>query len=262
MDYERDENAELSTTLEVIRLTSQIYGSAFAGVFCLYVIVRPRFPLAYNFCNSVKEYNTKLSESHFGHVEWIWKNFQHSDDEIFDNCGLTALVLLRFLRLGLKVAAVGIFNSFYLIPVNLYGCDSLIDECSSIVDGIERIGLGNLSLNSYSLLATTVAAYVMFGSTMYFIYNEFEWFTSARHKFLIIPRPDNYSVYVAHIPKRYRGDVALLEYFRSVFDEEDVLEAKIALDLHSLERKVHIRERTVQKLEVSNFKWMVILLVV
>ena len=205
MDYEKDESAEKSTTLQVIRLTLKIYGSAFGVAFVTYATVRPWFPLAYNFCNSVKEYNTELARNHFGHLKWIWKNLQHSDDEIFDNCGLTALVLIRFLRMGIKVAAVGIFNSIYLIPVNLYSCDNELDECNTIVDSIERVGLGHASQGSWSIMATTVAAYVMFGSTMYFIYNEFEWFTAARHKFLAMPRPDNYSVYVGHIPKQVRS---------------------------------------------------------
>ena len=250
MDYERDENAENSTIFEVIRLTMKIYGSAYAVALCTYMVVRPLYPLAYNFLNSVEKYKTELASRHHGHVKWIWKNFEHTDDEIFANSGLTALVLIRFLRMGMKIAWVGIFNSIYLIPVNMFGCENETDECQKIVDRVERIGLGNLSQANLSLLATTVAAYIIFGSTMYFIYKEFVWFTAARHKFLGQPRPDNYSVYVAHIPKSYRGDTALLQYFRSVFEPEDVLEAKIALDLYVLEKKVTHRANIVQKLEV------------
>lgn len=253
LDYERNEDIEKSSTQQVILLTLQIYGSAYLIACTVYVVVRPRFPLIYNFCNSVKEHQNQLAREHYGHIKWIWKNFRHSDDDMFENCGLTAIVLLRFLRMGLKIATVGIFNSIYLIPVNMYGCESETDECNNILDSFERIGLGNLSQGSLSLLATTIAAYIIFGSTMYFIYHEFEWFTGARHKFLSKPRPDNYSVYVAHIPKRYRADVALLYYFRSVFEEHDVLEAKVALDLFGLERKVAHREKVVQSLEVSKF---------
>lgn len=250
MDYERDEDVEKSTTLEVLSLTMKIYGSAYLIAIVTYIIVRPRYPLIYNFCNSVKKYQNKLAENHFGHFKWIYKNFQHSDDDMLENCGLTAVVLLRFLRMGMKIAAVGIFNSIYLIPVNVYGCEDENDECSKILDAIEKIGLGNLSSGSLSLIATTVAAYIMFCSTMYFIYHEFQWFTTARHSFLSKPRPDNYSVYVAHIPKKFRGDVALVQYFREIFDTDDVLEANIALDLYNLERKVATRKRIVQKLEV------------
>lgn len=250
MDYEKDEETERRATFEVIWLTMKIYGSAYAIAFCIYVTIRPRFPSTYNFCNSVEKYKNALAVDHHGHFKWIWKNLKHSDDEILENCGLTAAVLLRFLKLGLKIALIGIFNSFFLIPVNIYGCNDETDVCNDILDGVERIGLGNLSNGSLSFLATTVAAYIMFGSTMYFIYYEFQWFTGARHKFLSQPRPDNYSVYVAHIPPRFRGDIALLHYFKEVFDPEDVLEAKIALDIYNLERKVANRENVVQQLEV------------
>jgi hypothetical protein len=251
MDYQPDEKLDNSSTGEVILLSFKIYGSIFLVAFGLYTIVRPRFPLAYNFCNSVKEYNTTLARNNFGHIAWIWKNFKYSDDELVENCGLTATVFIRFLRMGIKIAAIGIFNSIYLIPVNLYGCNVEGDECKSITDNIERIGLGNLSQGNLSLLATTFAAYVIFGSTLYFIYNEFEWFTEARHKFLTVPRPDNYSIYVAHIPKEFRGDAALWGYFCTVFDSE-VLEASVGLDLYGLEQKVANREKIVQHLEVGH----------
>ncbi len=267
MDYERDESVENTSTGDVIKLTLKIYGSILAICVFIYVVVRPLFPLCYNFCNSVKEYNTRLSRENFGRVEWIWKILRYSDDEIAQCCGLTAAVFLRFLRLGIKISIVGIFNSIYLIPVNLYGCedddvsqfeslssysDQQQQQCSSIVDGVERIGLGHLSQGSKSLLATTISAYVIFGAAMYFIYQEFSWFTAARHTFLTLPRVDNYSVYVKHIPKEFRGDAALLAYFQEVFTPEEVLEAKVALDLFILEGKVSRRKNIVQNLEVKH----------
>lgn len=48
-------------------------------------------------------------------------------------------------------------------------------------------------------------------------------------------------------------DVALLEYFRSIFDHDDVLEATVALDLYGLEKKIENRDRVLQKLEVIFF---------
>eukprot|EP00551_Chaetoceros_affinis_P015053 CAMPEP_0203709506 /NCGR_PEP_ID=MMETSP0091-20130426/62140_1 /ASSEMBLY_ACC=CAM_ASM_001089 /TAXON_ID=426623 /ORGANISM="Chaetoceros affinis, Strain CCMP159" /LENGTH=650 /DNA_ID=CAMNT_0050586571 /DNA_START=87 /DNA_END=2039 /DNA_ORIENTATION=+ len=84
---------------------------------------------------------------------------------------------------------------------------------------------------------------------MYFIYGEFKWFTAARHKFLTLPRVDNYSVYIGHIPEKYRGDTALLSYFRTIFNSENVVEATVALDISNLERKVAYRERVVRNLE-------------
>ena len=156
-----------------------------------------------------REYNTELSRDHYGHFRWIWKIFQNSDDVLCENCGLTAVIVVRFLRMGIKIAGVGIFNSIYLIPVNYYGCDIETDVCNIVSDGIERFGIGHLSQGSSSVLATTVAAYVIFGSTMYFIHQEFKWYTTVKHKCLAKARPDNYTVYVAHIPEEYRGGKAV-----------------------------------------------------
>jgi len=248
MDYEGDASVDTKTIGEVIGGTLKVYGSIFACLFTAYVVVRPWYPLVYNFTNSIREYNTKISVDHYGHIKWIWKIFRHSDDELFECCGLTAAIYIRFLRMGVKIAAVGIFNSLYLIPVNLTGCTEG-DDCQFVTDRIAKIGLGNVSQGSYSLLASTVAAYVIFGSTIYFIYQEFEWFTTARHKFLCKPRPDNYTVFVAHIPKKYQSDIALQEYFKSIFHQKDVLEASIARDLHHLQHKAAKREKLVNDLE-------------
>ena len=46
-------------------------------------------------------------------------------------------------------------------------------------------------------------------------------------------------------------DVALMEYFKTVFDDSNVVEAKIALDINNLEKKVATRENYIFKLEVS-----------
>jgi len=246
-----EELGKISTT-ELIASTFKIYGTIFGVCFLVFLILRARFPSVYTFNSIPREGSTnQLALERHGYVEWIWKIFKYTDDEIFQNCGMSAMVYLRFLRLGLKLAAWGVFNSIYLIPINVYGCRSAEDECTSLSDGVNRASLGNISARNPSLLATTLAAYILFGKAMWYIFREFRWFTKYRHKFLTRPRPDNYTVYVAHIPKLYRSDVALLEYFRSVFSHGDVLEAKIALDIHGLEKKVVKRRKIVQNLEHS-----------
>lgn len=45
-------------------------------------------------------------------------------------------------------------------------------------------------------------------------------------------------------------DFALSQYFKTVFEPDDVLEANIALDIRGLEQKVGYRKKTLQNLEV------------
>lgn len=52
-------------------------------------------------------------------------------------------------------------------------------------------------------------------------------------------------------------DVALMEYFKTVFDDDDVVEAKVALDISNLEQNVATREKYVQNLEVSTRLYIV-----
>ena len=246
-----DSELEDITTTKLIATTFKIYGSIFGICFVAFLILRAKFPSVYTF-NSVRQgHITEISKERHGHVQWIWKIFKYTDDELFEQCGMSAMVYLRFLRLGLKLAAWGVFNSIYLIPINVYGCRNEEDECTSLKDGVNRASLGNISARNPSLIATTFAAYILFGKAMWYIFREFRWFTKYRHKFCTRPRPDNYTVYVGHIPKMYRSDVALLEYFRSVFSHNDVLEAKIALDVHNLDKKVIKRGKVVQSLEHS-----------
>jgi hypothetical protein len=237
------------TPTEIIASTFKIYGSIFLICFALFLALRSKFPLVYTFNSRAINQMTPLSKHRYGPVKWMYKIFTYSDDEIFTHCGMTAIVYLRFLRLGFKLSCVGIFNSFYLIPANLHGCNSDGDECLNLTDQVEKLSFGHISNGSDKIWATIVAAYVIFGSAMYLIFHEFKWYTEYRHNFCIKPRPDNYTVYVAHIPEEYRSDSKLLHYFQSIFSEEDVLDAKVALDLNHLENKVVARKKVLQNLE-------------
>ena len=254
--YHSDRYLELSdselnnvSTSQLIATTFKVYGSVFGICFILFLILRATFPTVYAFNSTARGQLTDLSKDRHGYVNWIWKIFQTTDEEIFHSCGFSAIVYLRFLRLGFKLSAWGIFNSIYLIPINLYGCQDSDDPCFSLADAFNRFSVSNISANNPSFLATTFAAYVIFGKAMHYIFQEFRWFTEYRHKFSIKKRPDNYTVYVAHIPEEYRSDIALLEYFRSIFSHDDVLEAKIALDIFNLDKKVARRNTVVKKLE-------------
>jgi len=46
-------------------------------------------------------------------------------------------------------------------------------------------------------MAVAVAAYILFGSSMIFLWREFHWFTGMRARFLSQREPRNYAVYVS-----------------------------------------------------------------
>jgi len=259
VDSQIDPVPDTVTPTQLIADTFKIYGSIFAICFTIFVFLRLKFPLTYTSNSQLLSQVTPLASDASVQsgiiIAWIPKIFRYTDDELFEHCGMSAVVYLRFLLLGVKISAVGVLNSVYLFPVDMYGCNSSSssggneEECVNLEDVIDRMSLGHVSSGSPSLIATTVAAYIVFGSALYLIYKEFEWYRTYRHKFCVNPQPDNYSIYVEHIPIDFRNDASLQGYFESIFSAEDVVEARVALDIRNLDKKVALRKKAIEKLE-------------
>jgi hypothetical protein len=258
-----DEVPDSVTPSGIIESTFKIYGSIFLVLFVVFLFLRTRFAITFTYNSRVYEHMTPLSEHRYGPIRWIYKIFTFTDEQIFDHCGMAAVVYLRFLRFGFKISCVGILNSFYLIPSNLHGCeddayndDGVVNQtysnetfCYDLKDPVEKVALGHLSPGSDHIWATTVAAYILFGAAMYFIFEEFEWFTEYRHKFLTQRRPDNYTIFVSHIPEEYRTDLKLKMYFQNIYGKDSVVDAKLGRDIKALEVQVAARDKIVDKLE-------------
>jgi hypothetical protein len=232
---------------ELIRGTFRAFGSMFAIMLFMCCYLRRRAPRCYNVRSWIPGLGCDLAKDQFGFLSWMWKVYQISDDEILDQCGLDALCFLRVITLGFKVCCVGIFNSIYLLP--LYATAEESVETASVVDTLEVLSLSNVPSGSKILLGTVFGVYILFGFTMYLLLGEFEWYTAARHKFLQQRTARNYGVYVSGIPEEYRSSHALLDYFRTCFSKEGVLEAHVAMDIPNLESKVAYRDTIVARLE-------------
>ncbi len=136
-----------------------------------FLVLRKLFPVVYAFNSTPQGRQTALAKDRHGCFSWMWKIFHIQEDEIFECCGFSALVYIRFLKLGLKLAGWGVFNSIFLIPINIFGCEDEADPCTSFEDAVDRASLGNVSTNNPSLIATTVAAYIVFGKAMQVSYH-------------------------------------------------------------------------------------------
>ena len=103
----------------------------------------------------------------------MW-NIHLSDDEMMEHCSLDALCLLRTLKLGMKLCLVGILNSVWLFP--LYSWAPSASDTDDVTDPIARLTVSHLPNESPRFIGTVVAAYILFGATMYLILGEFVWF--------------------------------------------------------------------------------------
>jgi hypothetical protein len=115
-----------------------------------------------------------------------------TEDELVHECGLDALCFLRILKCGFRISLLGMFNAVWLMP--LYAGASFSDDTSYITDGVIEVTISHVPAGSNRLIATAIAAYFVFGYTMYLIYTEFEWFIEQRQKFLKRPVARNYAI--------------------------------------------------------------------
>jgi hypothetical protein len=166
----------------VLKNTLRIYGTLFVVILFIFCFLRRRYPEVYNLRAWVEEIKTPLAENQHGTFSWMWRLFFVSDSEILDECGLDALCYTRVLEFGLKLSLFGVFNALWLIPV--YKTAKGSDETDYITDSIQSLSIANVPSASNRLFGTVLAAYLIFGYTMYNILKEFEWFILQRRTFL------------------------------------------------------------------------------
>lgn len=254
------DEASTVTQTETLRTTCEIYVSIFAGLFLIFILVRPKYPRFYNIKKSYANLSTPIAQESYGHVSWMWKVFtQFSYEMIADQCGMDAVTTIRLLEFGVKLSAVGIFNSIYLMPIyssmgNMTSVTNLASDYQNITqayDPVVAVSLSNLPQGSSAAYATTFSAYIFFGFAMYFIAKDFQWFTSLRHDFLSKERVQNYTVYLSGLPKELQSNAAIHDYFSHCFshNENIVADVALALKIPNLEKKTQKRDKILPKLE-------------
>ena len=187
-----------------------------------------------------------LQKEFFGPISWIWKVFGVSYHTIAEECGMDAATTIRLFEYGVKLSLVGVFNSIFLFPVYKFAGDQV---AMATYDPVKELSLSNMKQGNLGTIATTVAAYIIFGVAMHLIDKDFEWFTAMRHRFLAKKRAQNYSLFISSIPESLRNDEALQQYFRGFTGGNVVIDGDVALDIPKLEKKVARREALCAKLE-------------
>ena len=168
-----------------------------------------------------------------------------TDQELFDQCGLDAIVLIRILQLGFKVSVMGCLNAIYLIPVYYYAQKT--GDNTGVVDDLDRISIANMNKNDGGMYGTVAASYLIFGYALYLTFQEFDWYISTRHQFMTHASPQNYTVFVGGIPHELRSNKALCNFFNELFNDVD--DVNIALRVDELDELTKKKEAMAFKLE-------------
>ncbi|KAL7556781.1 hypothetical protein ACA910_005223 [Epithemia clementina (nom. ined.)] len=224
-----------------------LYGGLLVLTIFVFSWLRRLFPKVYNIRSWVEELKTYLAEDQYRFFSWLWRVYMITDDELMNECGMDAACFIHLIQMGYRLSLIALFNMLWLLPIYMTAEDS--EETSYITDRVVRTTVANVPSGSHRLYATVLAAYIMFGYTMYQILVEFEWYTEMRHKFLRKPMVRHYAIFVRNIPVAYRSNISLEEFFRNCFSDDAVLEARLAVHTPSLGRIVAQREATLANLE-------------
>ncbi|KAL7544812.1 hypothetical protein ACHAWF_008173 [Thalassiosira exigua] len=236
------------TQTELLRSTCVVYLSVAALLLLLYFLVRPRFPKVYNLKRSYPSLRSSLAENAHGIASWTRRIFDVDDDALRDRCGMDALTTLRILRLGIKLSSVGTATSAFLIPAYFFAGGGDPNDEDAEYDPVRATSLSNLPPGHPASIATTFAAYVLFGSGMLFLAGDFEWFFRHRRKHLSEKRAENYTVFLAGVPSDLRTEEALRRIFDG-FPPDAVADVAVALEIPELEGKAKRREEMLPKLQ-------------
>ncbi|KAL7556777.1 hypothetical protein ACA910_005220 [Epithemia clementina (nom. ined.)] len=232
---------------EVLRDTIKLYGTLLLLFILLFSWVRRQFPRVYNIRKWVDGLKSYLADDQHGFISWMWHVYDISDDELMDECGMDALCFVRLIDMGFRLSLVGIFNALWLIPIYLTAEHS--NQTQDIQDDIVKTTIAHVPSGSSRLYATIFAAYIMFGYTMYLILKEFDWYIEARHRFLRKRMARHFAVFVRNVPIEYRNNQNLEAFFRRCFTNEDVLEARLAINAPGLAKVLANRDATLANLE-------------
>ena len=259
------------TDTEIIHNTCSVYLSIFAVLFITFLIVRQRYPHIYNIKkfysaklfhnNDTNNLGDNIAENEFGKFNWTYKLFTSiSDTDIRDQCGMDAVTTIRLLEYGVKLSLVGIFNSFFLLPIYKL-CGDMVEN----YDPVKEVSLSNLGQGSDATLSTTLAAYIFFGAAMYLMRVDFDWFLIHRYNYLSnMKNVQNYSVFLSNLPIEMQTNESIMEYFQTCFlynnqhnisknnnDDDDAggVAVHIALSIPKLEKEIGKRTELLPKLE-------------
>jgi calcium permeable stress-gated cation channel len=241
-----DDSAPTEKESLILKGTFTTYGSVFVVVFFLLCVLRQRFPRAFNLRSWVEDIQSDLANQQYGFLSWTWQIWMIPDVRLMDECGLDAVCFQRVCALGIKLSMVGMVGALFLMPS--YATAPKVPETINVTDWVVMLTTANVGPGSKRLIATVVAAWIVFALTMWLIVKEMEWITAMRHRFLRKKLPRNYAVYVRNIPEVYQSSHALKHFFERSLGVE-LLEGHIAVKTMNLQKAIAQRAVTVSQLE-------------
>ncbi|KAL3781573.1 hypothetical protein ACHAWO_002504 [Cyclotella atomus] len=239
------ENQEVTSA--ALGITVTIYGTLMIIGWLYFELFRERHRLAYSTRDRSEETRNPLCQKKWSFLHWIRPVQTLSDDEILEYCGLDILMFMRFQRVGIKVALVGVISAIFLLPI--YATGGALQPGKR--DELEYLTMGNVPAGSPRLYSSVVAAYWMTFTVLYFVWKEYKVFVERKHAYMTKADVQQYSILLEHIPKEFRGEELLKRQLERLFPDQ-VSHTSLAIKrskLKELKKKIALQENARRNLE-------------
>eukprot|EP00980_Cylindrotheca_fusiformis_P025793 scaffold14624_cov100-Cylindrotheca_fusiformis.AAC.1 len=187
------------------------------------------------------------SPAPFGN-NWITDAWAVDQDELRKSVGLDTYMYLRFLAVGARIAAMGIFFSVFLIPIYATGenrGDSTIQ--------FNLLTLARVEQGSNRMWATLVFWWLFVAIVLREFWNEWNVFAEHRQEFMAHGDPDGnkdsrYAIRVESLPQTNQTDRTLKDRFEEPHPDK-VRQANVFLNIEPLEKNVAERQVAIVQVE-------------
>jgi hypothetical protein len=164
-------------------------------VLLIFSFIRPKFKHIYTPRLLLVDKKYPLgtpSDKCFG---WILPAFKASNDDIFNYCGMDALVLIRFMKLCLIVSLIIMpYGIIVLIPLHVHGGLKL--------EKLDELTLSNVEPKSHMLWAHLIAVWAYTIVICYLLYREWKTYIVYRQRFLAKGLRNHYAVLIRDLPTK------------------------------------------------------------
>ncbi|OAD07867.1 hypothetical protein MUCCIDRAFT_135153, partial [Mucor lusitanicus CBS 277.49] len=253
-DWCFDGSQYLDTALNTANIGSQFTICIVVGIllFLIFCIFRTRIPLLFSPRSNMKRHKPpELPTSLFG---WIWPLIKISDEDMLTNVGLDALLMLKFVTMGIKIFAVcTIFGIIVFVPITMTSDYAHLGNETSPLD---RLSITVIEQDSNKIIAYIIFAYVFTFVTFFFLNRNYNDYIYLRAKYLLKQSKSmvSRSVIVTGIPDRLRSDQALADYYENL-GVGPVESCYVVRTVHRLNTMIKKRAQALINLEEAYAKY-------
>ncbi|KAK4513964.1 transport between ER and Golgi ATPase protein [Mucor velutinosus] len=249
-----DGSQYLDTALNTANIGSQFTICIVVGIllFMIFCIFRTRIPVLFSPRSNMKRHKPpELPTSLFG---WIWPLIKISDEDMLTNVGLDALLMLKFVTMGIKIFAVcTVFGIIVFVPITMTSDYTHLGNATSPLD---RLSISVIEQDSKKFIAYLVFAYFFTFVTFFFLNRNYNDYIYLRAKYLLKQSKSmvSRSVIVTGIPERLRSDQALADYYENL-GVGSVESCYVVRTVHRLNTMIKKRAQALIKLEEAYAKY-------